>query len=160
MSQLAYYCASETKKISVINGVEKGTPLSKIKTAVKPDMLPRLKKGYHVFLDNLSGDFYSYDHDKLEWFPEGNVGLHNHRIEASIEGGQQTNSMFKTNTEKFSDQAGLIMTSHSDVKCDVRKNFLSHWIFDKVHHEFVVENNQKWDPHPITLINKEIIGKS
>jgi hypothetical protein len=63
MAQLAYYCASETKKISVINGVERGTPLSKIKTAVKPDILPRLKKGYHVFLDNLSGDFYSYDHD-------------------------------------------------------------------------------------------------
>lgn len=67
--------------------------------------------------------------------------------------------MFKTNIEKFSEQAGLIMTSHSDVKCNVRLNFQSHWIFENVAHEFVVENIQTWDPHPITLINKEIIGK-
>ena len=61
MSQLAYYCAMESKDISVINGMEKGGSIANIKSAVKPDLLSQLVKGYHGFLDNLSGDVLTYD---------------------------------------------------------------------------------------------------
>ena len=64
MAQLAYYCATETKRISVINGIEKGGQLDKIKKAVPPEMLPKLRQGYHMFLDNMSGDIFSYDKEK------------------------------------------------------------------------------------------------
>ena len=52
------------------------------------------------------------------------------------------------------------MTSSSDVKCDVRKNFLSHWIVKDVYHEFIVENINTWDPHPITIKNTETVQKN
>jgi hypothetical protein len=61
MTQLAYYCAMESKELSVINGCEKGGSVSHIKTAVQPNMLGQLVEGYHVFLDNLSGDAFTYD---------------------------------------------------------------------------------------------------
>lgn len=61
MAQLAYYCAMESKDLSVINGCEKGGSVSNIKQAVKPNMLDKLVKGYHGFLDSLSGDVFTYD---------------------------------------------------------------------------------------------------
>jgi len=35
-------------------------------------------------MDNLSGDIFTYDKEKFEWNPIGNVGLHYSRAEASI----------------------------------------------------------------------------
>ena len=67
MAQLAYYCATQSKRMSVINGREKGGALYKITKAVEPRMLHRLQKGYHVFLDNLTGDYYGYNDDVYEW---------------------------------------------------------------------------------------------
>lgn len=51
----------------------------------------------------------------------------------------------------------LIMTSDSDTKCDVRKNFINHWVFKDVSHEFIVENINTWDPHPISIPNLETV---
>ena len=50
-------------------------------------MLDFLHKDYHVFLDNLTGDIFGYNKDKMQWHPIGNVGLHDSRAEASIQGG-------------------------------------------------------------------------
>lgn len=36
---------------------------------------------------------------------------------------------------------------------------MSHWIFKGCYHEFIVENIQKWDPHPINIVNIETIKK-
>ena len=54
----------ESKEVSVINGCEKGGSVSKIKSAVSPELLDKLVEGYHVFLDSLSGDLYTYDKAK------------------------------------------------------------------------------------------------
>jgi len=74
----------ESKYISVINGKEKGGSVAKIKQAVGVEMLEKLISGFHVFLDNLSGDLYAYDAEKQSWQPMGNLGLHYSRAEASI----------------------------------------------------------------------------
>lgn len=42
MAQLAYFCATETKRISVINGLQKGGSVARIKKAVEPKMLHKL----------------------------------------------------------------------------------------------------------------------
>ena len=67
MSQLSFYCAMEGKKLSVINGREMGGSLETIKGAVEPSLLEKLKKGYHVFLDNLSGDVFTYQEKSQSW---------------------------------------------------------------------------------------------
>jgi hypothetical protein len=45
-----------------------------------------LIKNFHVFLENLSGDIFTYDKEKKAWIPIGNIGLHNYKAKASIEG--------------------------------------------------------------------------
>ena len=54
----------------------------------------------------------------------------------------------------------LIMTSDSDIKIDMRKNFVSHWIFKNVYAEFIAENINTWDPHPINITSNETVKKN
>lgn len=51
----------------------------------------------------------------------------------------------------------MIMTSSSDVKIELRKNFMSHWSVKGVYHEFMGENINTWDPHPINIVNVETV---
>lgn len=50
------------------------------------------------------------------------------------------------------------MTSPNDVKCNLRKNKIDHWLLKDVKHEFTCENTNDWDPHPVRLTNTEIVG--
>ena len=132
---------------------------------MEPKTLNKLQKGYHVFLDNLSGDYYGYDLDKEEWHPVGNVGLHHSRAEASLCGGivggaADTMKKKKVHRSKSGLEPILIMTSDSDIKIDVRKNFVSHWIFKDVYAEFIAENINTWDPHPINITSYETVKKN
>lgn len=74
MQMLVYFCATNYADIDVINNDEKGGSLAKIKD-VNAKMLPTLEK-HQVYLDNLTGDYYSYDKNTNEWKPSGNVGIH------------------------------------------------------------------------------------
>lgn len=49
------------------------------------------------------------------------------------------------------------MTSNSDTRCELRKNFMSHWILQGVPYEFVVENLNTWDPHHVSIVNTETV---
>ena len=167
MGQMAYYCATESKHISVINGLERGGSIAKIKQAVQPEMLDQLKKGFHCFMDNLSGDILSYDKDKQEWFSIGNIGLHYSRAEASLQGltvGGAADTLKKKQTHQSNSSGSLkpvmIMTSDSDIKCELRKNFMSHWLFKGIYHEFIAENVNTWDPHPINITHIETVKKT
>ena len=86
MYQLVYYCATAGRSLQVINGNEKGGSLRKIESVLGGDVdkLKKLDPRHHVFLDDLSGDFYTYDKSSSQWRPEGNFGLHSARAEASF----------------------------------------------------------------------------
>jgi hypothetical protein len=84
MAQISYFCAMESKNVSVINGLEKGGSMKNIKKFIKPEMLEVLTQGYHCYMDSLTGDMFSYNKEKCEWFPMGNTGLHDSRAESSI----------------------------------------------------------------------------
>jgi hypothetical protein len=127
-------------------------------------MLDKLKKGFHCFMDNLSGDILSYDKETQEWYSMGNIGLHDSRAEASLQGltvGGAADTLKKKKTHQSNSSGSLkpvlIMTSDSDIKCELRKNFMSHWLFKGIYHEFIVENVNTWDPHPINITNIETI---
>jgi hypothetical protein len=47
-----------------------------------------------VFLDNLTGDYYTFDEECNEWKPKGNVGLHYSRAMSSL-GGSVGGDMIK-----------------------------------------------------------------
>lgn len=167
MAQIAYFCAMESKTLSIINGLEKGGSMKNIKSFVKPDVLDKLTQNYHCYMDNLSGDVFSYNKDKCEWFPLGNTGLHDSRAEASIQGGTigGAGDSLKKKRVHVSNASGalkplLIMTSNSDTKCELRKNFMSHWILKGLQYQFVVENINTWDPHTVSIVHPETVEKT
>lgn len=54
----------------------------------------------------------------------------------------------------------LIMTSSSDTRCELRKNLMSHWVLQGIYHEFVVENINTWDPHPVSIVQTEVVERN
>ena len=58
MGMLIFFWATNLKHINVINGDEKGTPLKYI-TDIPESYASKLKR-HEVFLDNTTGDFFSY----------------------------------------------------------------------------------------------------
>jgi hypothetical protein len=34
---------------------------------------------------------------------------------------------------------------------------MSHWILKGVNYEFICENTNEWDPHPVSMTNTEIV---
>jgi hypothetical protein len=84
-SQLVYYCSTLGKQMKVINGNEKGSALKNLKM-ISNEKLLNLNHAYHTFLEDLTGDYYSFDPEKSEWEPIGNVGMHRVNAEASIQG--------------------------------------------------------------------------
>ena len=89
MASIVAYCAAfKVHKFEVINGKEKGGKLQEIHSVLGGDTekLKELNSKKHIFLDNLSGDYYGYDHKQRSWIPLGNFGLHFSRAEASLYG--------------------------------------------------------------------------
>ena len=54
----------------------------------------------------------------------------------------------------------LIMTSDKDIQCDIRINFVNHWVVKGIHPKFIVENSNSWDPHSVIITNPETVQKS
>lgn len=81
MAMLVRYCATAGQHLEVI----KSGPIKQITEVLDgdPSKLEQLSP-CHVYLDDLSGDFYCYDRFAGTWKPMGNFGLHNSRAEASI----------------------------------------------------------------------------
>ena len=70
-----------------------------------------------------------------------------------MKGKKQETSVFSSH------RPVMIMTSDSDIKCELRKNFVNHWCVKKMYHEFIAENINTWDPHPINITNMESVIK-
>lgn len=62
MQMLAYYCATYFEPISVINGNGKGGPLSDIKLISPFDAQGKRLSQSKVFLDNTTGDIYTFQY--------------------------------------------------------------------------------------------------
>ena len=68
---MVYYCATAGRSLQVINGREKGGSLGTIESVLGGDVdkLDKLDPSQHVFLDDLSGDYYTYDKSSSQWRP-------------------------------------------------------------------------------------------
>src|SRR5690348_16270638 len=62
------------KSLNVINGGGKG---GKIGDMIKINATAQNLKNNDFYLDNVTGDMYSYHALKAEWIPKMNAGMHN-----------------------------------------------------------------------------------
>ena len=72
---LVYWCATNFASLKVINGGGKGSNLNEIHQ-LKLRKIQNLAKD-EVFLDNATGDYYTFRKDTEVWTPLGNTGIHN-----------------------------------------------------------------------------------
>lgn len=54
----------------------------------------------------------------------------------------------------------LFYSKLTDVKCTIKKQYISHPLMEGVAQEFVVDNRNTWDPHPINITNMAVIEKN
>eukprot|EP00347_Sterkiella_histriomuscorum_P012234 403369376 len=158
LQMLVYFCATNFANLQVINNNEKGGSLQEIND-VNAKLLPTLTNN-QIFLDNLTGDYYIYDQQKNIWNPKGNVGLHYSRAMASLGGiaGGDLIKKVSTYSEKDNFHKPILFFSKlTDVKCMIKKQYISNPLLTGLPAEFVVDNHNSWDPHPINITNIQLV---
>jgi hypothetical protein len=121
-----------------------------------------LDPNYHVFLEDLSGDFFCYDKHTCEWKPKGNFGLHYSRISASQQGAVvkgPTDMLKKVKTyEPPEDNTTpvLVITGCNETVIQIKPNMRQHWIVKNLNKRFLAECKNSWDPHPFNIRQQDI----
>ena len=77
MQVLTFLCATNLFISRIVNGDGKGTALDRLMHTPK-EVLRRLDYG-EMFLDSATGDIYSYDQAKGEFYPIANASIHHHK---------------------------------------------------------------------------------
>jgi hypothetical protein len=66
-----------------------------------------------------------------------------------------------TYQSKVSDlKPSLFFSKLTDVKCIIKKQHISHALMEGLPQEFVIENKNSWDPHPLNITNMALIEKN
>lgn len=106
-----------------------------------------------VFLDNATGDYYTFKKDVGLWVPMGNTGLHYSKAaeQSGTEGAfMRKVKTYKPKPSKYSTQE-VLKSKITERKCTIRKEFLHHWAVKHMDKEFVAINESLWDAHPIGM---------
>lgn len=150
-----------------MNGDGKGTSLDKLMHMPR-DILRRLDYG-EMFLDSATGDIYSYDQAKGEFYPIANASIHHHKTaqENRIPYLAQTRaSMLKTiqyAPQYFDTVDQVYVSNRSEMKCRVLKQHIQSWITQGIgvisiqFREFLVPSPGGWDVHPVNSADQENI---
>jgi len=77
-----------------------------------------------------------------------------------VAGDQAKKSKIQKSNPNASLKPVVIKTSDKDCLVNVRKNFLKHWIFKGVYHEFLAQNINTWDAHHTIITNLETVQKA
>lgn len=108
------------------------------------------------FLDNLTGDLYSYNYDTNEWVAKANAGIH---YEKTV---QEYHSLGKYilkapiyRPKNLNDDKNVFTTRKTESVCYIKKNHISHWLFDQVEKEFLICCKSPWNIHTFNFLNKE-----
>ena len=108
------------------------------------------------FLDNLTGDLYSFNYDTNEWTTKANAGIH---YEKTV---QEYHSLGKYiikapiyRPKNLNDDKNVFTTRRSESVCFIKKNHVNHWIFDKVEKEFLICSKSPWNIHTFNFLNRE-----
>ena len=86
--------------------------------------------------------------------PAGNTGLHHARTAENFGALSEFVIKVKTYKKKGGVESGarsLYKSQLNEVRCVVDKHYIQHWAFENIPTEFMVDNTNAWDPHPINI---------
>lgn len=108
------------------------------------------------FLDNVTGDLYSYSFDKNEWSAKANIGIHYEK--AAQEFYTLGKFIVKSPTyrvKSLNSLANLFISKNTESICYLKKSHLSHYLFQQVPFEFLISNKGSWVLHTFSFINNK-----
>eukprot|EP00829_Urostomides_striatus_P006414 TRINITY_DN16989_c0_g1_i1.p2 TRINITY_DN16989_c0_g1~~TRINITY_DN16989_c0_g1_i1.p2 ORF type:complete len:186 (+),score=59.64 TRINITY_DN16989_c0_g1_i1:40-558(+) len=112
-----------------------------------------------AFLDNETGDIYSYNPDQNKWTPVANTGLHYTRnANAALVGQFLQNVKIYRGGAKIRDIYDVYKSNIHEAICYVKKSYIQHWAFQGVPQKFLVAAKNAWDPHPVNVTQVSLVG--
>jgi hypothetical protein len=160
MQIYVFLCACNFQINQVINGQGKGSSLAKMHLMDKT-AFDRLTLG-DVFLDNSTGDLYSYDPHQEGFLPIANAGIHNHKAaqdNSKTYAEAVSKAMLKSYTYiSRSERDQPYKGKSTEAKARIFKQYVQHWLTKGLgFREFLVPNLNAWDVHPINATDKESV---
>lgn len=136
----------------VINGCENGSPLGELlaQTGESADI-----KHNDIFIDNVSGDIYSYNFEGQKWIPLCNAGLHYHKAaQQYITIGKYVlkSPVFHPKSQISSQ---MYINSRQETICYVKNQYLNHWLLSGLSHSFKIPIFNNWDVHAFANLKSE-----
>ncbi|CAD8187463.1 unnamed protein product [Paramecium pentaurelia] len=151
MQGLVFLIASNIEcQISIINGLN-GSQLGDL-SKIKKSMNEIRMSDY--FLDNVTGDLYSFNYDTGEWVGKGNAGLHSRRAAEEFKTiGKYIVKAPQYKVQRMKEIDQLYVSKENEVVCSLRKNSMHNYLFYDLPFEFVVPFKNSWDVHPFNFVN-------
>ena len=106
----------------------------------------------------MTGDLYSLNHERDEWIPCTNVGLHYKR--AALEFNSIGKYVVKSPVyvpKKLNEDT--VVRDMNEVVCRLKKHISGHWLFQGCDPDFVVYCETKWQVHPFSFVDKNKVFK-
>eukprot|EP00826_Nyctotherus_ovalis_P047926 TRINITY_DN5590_c0_g4_i1.p1 TRINITY_DN5590_c0_g4~~TRINITY_DN5590_c0_g4_i1.p1 ORF type:complete len:320 (+),score=91.44 TRINITY_DN5590_c0_g4_i1:156-1115(+) len=147
---LIYYCATNFAPVKIVNG-SKLEEINKYPT----ENLPACA----AFLDNETGDMYTYNSNTNSWIPSANAGLHYTKNAMSAAVGQfvQNVKVYRGKVE-IRDLNDVYKSNENEAICFVRKASVQHWGMVGLPQKFLVLAKNAWDPHPVNVTQAGVVG--
>ena len=136
-----------------MNGQGKGGKIGDFRSLDKD--IKELKQTDY-FLDNITGDLYSYNYENEEWIAKANAGLHFQKA------AQEFHSIGKFiiqapvyRPKSVTDSAKNIYVSrNTEIIGYLKKIHLHHWAVQDMSYEFLVPFKNSWYVHSFAFMNK------
>lgn len=161
LTLLVYYCATSFANLKIVNGHGKGSNISDINTmnekcAGRQEWIDEAKRN-EVFLDNATGDYYTFRKDLEVWAPIGNIGLH--YAKAAEAHGSNAEALKKVKTYKtksLNPMEQIYISKLTEKKVIVKKEYLQHWAVESCGGTFLSCSKNQWDAHPTNLTSSNL----
>ena len=117
--------------------------------------MTKYRNGDH-FLDNVTGDLYSYNSERNEWIPISNVGIHHSRAAQTFDSiGKFIIKAPTYKPNKSLDYSSSYISKDFEDICYPRKLYAQHWILQDVPFEFKIPSKNAWQVHQFNFVNPE-----
>ena len=137
--------------IRVINGKGRG---GKIGEAINYQKEFETFTSTDFFLDNVTGDLYSYNADAQEWIPRVNVGIHHRRAAEAFDSlGKYIIKQPVYKPKPLFDNNMHYLSSTNEDFCTIKKVYLQHWALQGIEFEFKMPSKAHWDIHQFNFVN-------
>ena len=126
----------------------------KIGDIVNIHLSPAEVKADEYFLDNVTGDLYSYNSIKNEWMPKMNVGIHNAKAAQSYDSLGKfiiKTPVYKPKTR--GDHSLSYVSKELEDVCFLKKVYLQHWVLQGLPYEFKIPAKNSWHIHQFNFVN-------